>query len=107
MTKSPWVAYTHHAVSVNAESGKLSLEAADPGEDFEDIGMDEQVIYKCLGSGAGGLLSPEEAEAAADECCQAYRIVKRDGVDCGTCQKTVKEIWFRTDDDAKCGDCFE
>ena len=62
--------------------------------------MDEQVVYKCLGVHSG-----EDDESG--ECCQAYRIVKRDGIDCGTCQKLVKEIWFRTDDDAKCSECFE
>lgn len=96
--------YTHHEISIDGNTGKLSLESSKSDEDFEDIGMDQQVIYKCLG------VSNNEDQwdlVEQEECCQAYRIVKSEGIDCGTCSKVVKEVWFKTDDDAKCSDCFE
>lgn len=102
MQKSPWVAYTHKALEVDTTTGQLTFEAS--AEDFEDIGMDEQVIHKCLGTPKQQTANEEEE---AEDCCQAYRIIKKEGIDCGTCHKIVKEIWFRTDDDAKCGECFE
>lgn len=109
MKKSPWVTYTVKPLSVNANSGELVFEQADQQEDFEDIGMDEQVIQKCLGTPSqspGASSAPNEA-TDYEECCQAYKIIKSEGVECGTCKRTTKEVWFRTDDDAKCAECFE
>jgi DNA-directed RNA polymerase subunit RPC12/RpoP len=34
-------------------------------------------------------------------------MVKKNGVICGQCKKDIKEIWFRSDDNARCTDCFE
>lgn len=40
--------------------------------------------------------------------CQAFRMVSTSGVQCGSClEHGVKEIWYRSDNDATCTKCFQ
>ena len=80
--------------SAKVEDGKVVVE--DDSQGFDDIGSNELSVWRCLGTGM------------AEGSCKAFRMVSTSGVQCGSClEGGIREIWYRSDNDATCTDCTD